>query len=63
MTVELIHADAGADLSDITRTHRGFWILLEGELRLQKRKEDGELHADWHTQRRRDLWRSSLADG
>ena len=41
--VELIHADAGADLSDISQTHRGFWILLSGELRLQKRKEDGEL--------------------
>ena len=43
MTVELIHADAGADLFDISQTHRGFWILLEGELRLQKRKEDGDL--------------------
>ncbi len=42
-TVELVHADAGADLSDITKTHRGFWILLSGELRLQKRKDDGEL--------------------
>jgi signal transduction histidine kinase len=41
--VELIHADAGADLSDIGQTHRGFWILLSGELRLQKRKEDGDL--------------------
>jgi signal transduction histidine kinase len=42
-TVELIHADVGADLSDISKTHRGFWIMLSGELRLQKRKEDGEL--------------------
>jgi signal transduction histidine kinase len=41
--VELIHADPGADLSDISQTHRGFWILLSGELRLQKRKEDGDL--------------------
>ena len=41
--VELIHADPGADLSDISQTHRGFWILLTGELRLQKRKEDGDL--------------------
>jgi signal transduction histidine kinase len=41
--VELIHADAGADLVEISRTHRGFWILLEGELRLQKRVPDGEL--------------------
>jgi signal transduction histidine kinase len=41
--VELIHADAGADLVEISRTHRGFWILLEGELRLQKRQPDGEL--------------------
>ena len=32
-----------ADLMDITRTRRGFWILLEGELRLQKRQTDGEL--------------------
>jgi len=42
-SVELIHADAGADLMDITRTRRGFWIVLEGELRLQKRQTDGEL--------------------
>jgi signal transduction histidine kinase len=41
--VELIEADAGADLSEISRTHRGFWILLEGELRLQKRQDDGAL--------------------
>ena len=41
--VELVHADAGADLFDITRTRRGFWILLAGELRLQKRQDDGEL--------------------
>jgi signal transduction histidine kinase len=41
--VELIEADAGADLSDISRTHRGFWILLEGELRLQRRLDDGAL--------------------
>ena len=41
--VELIHAEPGADLSDISQTHRGFWILLSGELRLQKRKEDGDL--------------------
>src|SRR5271156_2527947 len=42
-SVELIHADPGADLLDLTRTRRGFWILLEGELRLQKRQTDGEL--------------------
>jgi signal transduction histidine kinase len=42
-SVEVIEADAGADLSDISRTHRGFWILLEGELRLQKRQDDGAL--------------------
>jgi signal transduction histidine kinase len=42
-TVELVHADTGADLSDINKTHRGFWIMLSGELRLQKRKEDGDL--------------------
>jgi signal transduction histidine kinase len=41
--VELIHADAGADLLDLSRTHRGFWILLDGELRLQKRHPSGEL--------------------
>src|ERR1700677_671092 len=42
-TVELVHAESGADLLELTRTHRGFWILLTGELRLQKRQEDGEL--------------------
>jgi signal transduction histidine kinase len=42
-SVELIHAEPGADLMDTTRTRRGFWILLEGELRLQKRQPDGEL--------------------
>jgi signal transduction histidine kinase len=42
-TVDLIHADAGADLAELTQTHRGFWIMLSGELRLQKRKEDGDL--------------------
>ena len=41
--VELIHAEAGADLYDINQARRGFWILLEGELRLQKRQKDGEL--------------------
>jgi signal transduction histidine kinase len=41
--VEVIEADAGADISDISRTHRGFWILLEGELRLQKHQDDGAL--------------------
>jgi signal transduction histidine kinase len=41
--VEVIEADAGADISDISRTHRGFWILLDGELRLQKRQDDGAL--------------------
>ncbi len=41
--VELIHADVGADLLDLCQTHRGFWILLEGELRIQKRLEGGEL--------------------
>jgi signal transduction histidine kinase len=42
-TVELIHADVGADLLEVSRTHRGFWILLAGELRLQKRLDAGEL--------------------
>jgi len=42
-TVELIHAETGADLDEITSTRRGFWILLAGELRLQKRLTDGEL--------------------
>src|SRR5271156_774571 len=41
--VELIHAEAGADLYDVNHARRGFWILLEGELRLQKRQKDGEL--------------------
>ena len=41
-TVELIHADAGASLHEIISTRRGFWILLSGELRVQK-KHDGEL--------------------
>jgi signal transduction histidine kinase len=42
-TVELIHAEAGANLYELVRTHRGFWILLSGELRLQKRHDGGEL--------------------
>ena len=42
-TVELIHAEAGASLAEITSTRRGFWILLSGELRLQKRHPSGEL--------------------
>jgi signal transduction histidine kinase len=41
--VEVIEADAGADISDLSQTHRGFWILLEGELRLHKRQDDGAL--------------------
>jgi hypothetical protein len=28
-TVELIHAETGADLYEINRARRGFWILLE----------------------------------
>jgi signal transduction histidine kinase len=35
-TVELIHADAGANLQDVGRNFRGFWILLSGELRVSK---------------------------
>ena len=42
-TVELIHAEAGASLVDIAQSHRGFWILLSGGLRLEKRHPDGEL--------------------
>jgi signal transduction histidine kinase len=42
-TIELIHAEVGADLVEISRTRRGFWVLLDGELRLQKRQPDGEL--------------------
>jgi signal transduction histidine kinase len=42
-TVELIHADAGADLYEINHARRGFWIVLEGEVRLQKPTKDGEL--------------------
>jgi signal transduction histidine kinase len=42
-SVELIHADTGADLMDIARARRGLWILLEGEVRIQKRQPDGEL--------------------
>ena len=41
--VELIHAEAGADLYEINHTRRGFWIVLEGELRLHKKLKDGEL--------------------
>jgi signal transduction histidine kinase len=40
---ELIHADAGADLYEINHARRGFWILLSGELRVQKIQKDGEL--------------------
>jgi signal transduction histidine kinase len=42
-TVELIHAEAGADLYDISHARRGFWIVLEGELRMHKIMKDGEL--------------------
>ena len=42
-TVELIHAETGADLYEINRARRGFWILLEGELRVQKILKDGDL--------------------
>ena len=42
-TVELIHADPGADLYDINHARRGFWIVLEGEVRLHKIMKDGEL--------------------
>jgi signal transduction histidine kinase len=40
---ELIHAEAGADLYEINQARRGFWILLQGELRLQKIQKDGDL--------------------
>jgi signal transduction histidine kinase len=40
---ELIHADAGADLYEINHARRGFWILLTGELKIQKLMKDGEL--------------------
>ncbi len=42
-SVELIHAETGTDLAQIASTRRGFWILLEGELKLQKNLADGEL--------------------
>jgi signal transduction histidine kinase len=41
--VELIHAEPNTDLTKVDATHHGFWIMLSGELRLQKRKEDGDL--------------------
>jgi signal transduction histidine kinase len=41
--VELIRAEAGADLYEINQARRGFWILLAGELRLQKIQKDGDL--------------------
>jgi len=41
--VELIHAEAGADLYEINQARRGFWILLTGELRIQKIQKDGDL--------------------
>src|ERR1700753_2911831 len=41
--VELIHAEAGADLYEINHARRGCWIVLEGELRLHKILKDGEL--------------------
>ena len=41
--VEVIHAEAGADLTAIASTRRGFWILLEGEVKVQKKQPDGEL--------------------
>lgn len=42
-TVELIHAEEGADFYEINHARRGFWIVLEGEVRLQKLLKDGEL--------------------
>jgi len=42
-TVELIHAEPGADFYDINHARRGFWIVLEGEVRLHKIMKDGEL--------------------
>ena len=42
-TVELIHAEPGADFYDINHARRGFWIVLEGEIRLHKIMKDGEL--------------------
>jgi signal transduction histidine kinase len=41
--VELIHAEAGTDFYDIIHVRRGFWILLEGEVRVQKLLKDGDL--------------------
>jgi signal transduction histidine kinase len=41
--VELIHAETGADLAEIASTRRGFWILLEGELKVYKKMPDGDL--------------------
>ena len=42
-SVELIHAETGAELVEIASTRRGFWILLEGELRVHKKQPDNEL--------------------
>jgi signal transduction histidine kinase len=42
-SVELIHADVGANILDLAKNHRGFWILLKGELRIQKRHDAGDL--------------------
>ena len=42
-SAELIHADEGADLVEIASTRRGFWILLEGEVRVYKKQPDGDL--------------------
>ncbi len=39
--VLVVHAAAGADLFDTAGIRRGFWVLLEGQLRLSKREEDG----------------------
>jgi signal transduction histidine kinase len=41
-TVELLHADAGANLMDLGRNYRGFWILLSGELRIHKPVAGGD---------------------
>jgi CRP-like cAMP-binding protein len=41
--VKLIHVEKDAELFTVAGVKRGFWAVLEGELRLVKREDDGTI--------------------
>ena len=41
--VLVIHAGKDADLYETAGVRRGFWVLLEGEIRMLKREDDGSI--------------------